>query len=322
MKPSDEALVEAVLLDEAQRGELLAARARAGLFTALCLGFPLIYLLSGRPLGAVNPLTVGLGLTLLFSWAWLVVVRRKLIAYRRWHSYATVVVDVLLYSAVSGAAMLRGPVSVAGFSIGAMPGLLTMALAVASAGIRQCRGASQLAGALAIAVHAAMLWWARGAADLHAMGPVVEEFSAPGTWIARGLVFGFTALMVGHASKHAHDIARRTGQSIGERERITSMFGRYVDKDIANAALAGHAGGETREVTVMFTDLRNFTAFSERLPPSKVLEVLNAHFAAILPVVHRHGGVVNKFIGDAIMATFGAPHRLEDHALRAVRAAL
>jgi class 3 adenylate cyclase len=321
---SDEALIEAVLIDEAKRGELLAARVRAGVLTATCVAMPVLnYIYSRGNFDAQTPAFVAvLAFGLLFSWVWLLVVRNEWITYRRWHSYATVVLDVLLYSGISAAGMSQGDEGIAAIALGSMPGTLAMFLSVASAGIRQCRGASQLAGGLSIVVYAALLWRVNQLVDLSSMGNLVQDYSSIGMWAGRCLIFVFTTLLVAHASKHAHSIARRTGQAIGERERITSMFGRYVDQEIANEALAGHAGGETREVTVLFTDLRNFTAFSEPLPPAKVLEVLNAHFAAILPIVHKHGGVVNKFIGDAIMATFGAPHRLDDHAQRAVQAAL
>jgi adenylate cyclase len=91
---------------------------------------------------------------------------------------------------------------------------------------------------------------------------------------------------------------------------------------VARAALSSESKAETRELTVLFTDLRGFTTLSEQRSPAEVLELLNAHYAAILPVVRAEGGTVNKFIGDAIMATFGAPEPLADHAQRAARAAL
>jgi len=81
-------------------------------------------------------------------------------------------------------------------------------------------------------------------------------------------------------------------------------------------------GGEKRILTVMFLDLENFTTLSESLPPEKVVEIINTYFDALTTVIMDHGGTVDKFEGDAIMALYGAPVNVEDHALRACKSAL
>lgn len=114
----------------------------------------------------------------------------------------------------------------------------------------------------------------------------------------------------------------------GEREqdRVRKMFSRYVSKDVVNKLLdseeAPVLGGEALEITVLFSDIRNFTTISERLHPEEVVEMVNRWFAAACAVIQREGGSVDKFIGDAIMAEFGAPLHYGDHARRALRAAL
>jgi adenylate cyclase len=81
-------------------------------------------------------------------------------------------------------------------------------------------------------------------------------------------------------------------------------------------------GGEERELTVMFADLRDFTPFSAAHTPREVVALLNAYFTAIVPIIEGHGGTINQYMGDGIMVLFGAPASCEDHALRAVRAAV
>jgi len=110
---------------------------------------------------------------------------------------------------------------------------------------------------------------------------------------------------------------------LAERERIREVFGIYVDRDVAEHILQGDAlQGDEVEVTLMFVDVRGFTAFAERLRPIEVVAALNRLFERIVPPVHRHGGHVDKYAGDGLLAVFGAPRRYVDHADRALRAAL
>ncbi|MBI2505901.1 MAG: adenylate/guanylate cyclase domain-containing protein [Candidatus Latescibacteria bacterium] len=107
-------------------------------------------------------------------------------------------------------------------------------------------------------------------------------------------------------------IAERTNEMIAglkERERIKTIFGKYVNSTVASQILgqAGGAdlGGKEIEVAILFTDLRNFTPLSERCTPHQVVEILNQYFSLVVQEIHRHGGEVDKFIGDAAMAIFG-----------------
>ncbi len=110
---------------------------------------------------------------------------------------------------------------------------------------------------------------------------------------------------------------------LAERERIRDVLGTYVDRDVAEHILQGAAmQGAEVEVTLMFVDVRSFTAFAERLRPIEVVAALNRLFERIVPLVHRHGGHVDKYAGDGLFAVFGAPRRYDDHADRALRAAL
>jgi adenylate cyclase len=80
--------------------------------------------------------------------------------------------------------------------------------------------------------------------------------------------------------------------------------------------------GENRLITVLFADIRGFTSFSDRHEPHEVVALLNAYFSAIVPIIERHGGTIDKYIGDGVMVLFGAPVAQPDHAARAVRAAV
>ena len=118
---------------------------------------------------------------------------------------------------------------------------------------------------------------------------------------------------------------RLTGEE-RERIRLRQMFGRYVSDEVVEKLLAiGHSPdqqGESLQVTVLFSDIRNFTTISEKLNPHEVVEMLNAYFSRICEPIMEQGGTVDKFVGDAVMAVFGSPMPHQDHAQRALRAAL
>jgi adenylate cyclase len=108
-----------------------------------------------------------------------------------------------------------------------------------------------------------------------------------------------------------------------ERDRVQDLLGKAVSPQIAAKLVASELEfrGEMREVTILFTDLRGFTGLSESQKPRELLSQLNQYFTAITTVVEEHGGVVDKYIGDAIMVIFGAPVDLHDDADRAIAAA-
>jgi class 3 adenylate cyclase/CHASE2 domain-containing sensor protein len=118
---------------------------------------------------------------------------------------------------------------------------------------------------------------------------------------------------------------RFTGEE-RERRRVRAMFGRYVSDEVVAKLLADDArpdlGGETHTVTVLFSDIRSFTTISEKLAPHEVVEMLNEYFSRVCEPILAEGGTVDKYIGDAVMALFGAPVAYPDHARRALRAAL
>jgi adenylate cyclase len=118
---------------------------------------------------------------------------------------------------------------------------------------------------------------------------------------------------------------RLTGEE-RERVRLREMFGKYVSDEVVEKLLAlgrrPDQRGESHRVTVLFSDIRNFTTISEKLTPHQVVDLLNAYFSRVCEPILEQGGTVDKFIGDAAVAFFGAPAPYEDHAARALRAAV
>jgi adenylate cyclase len=108
------------------------------------------------------------------------------------------------------------------------------------------------------------------------------------------------------------------------RRRLRSAFGQYVSPQVMDQVLRSGAslGGEVRRVTVLLSDLRGFTAISERLPPETVSEMMNEYFTAMVDVILAHRGLVQDFIGDAIMAVYGAPLDDPEHCWHAARTAI
>jgi class 3 adenylate cyclase len=113
-------------------------------------------------------------------------------------------------------------------------------------------------------------------------------------------------------------------EGLDERERLRSAFGAFVDPGLAERVLkeGSDLAGEEVEVSILFLDVRNFTAFAERSDPTQVVALLSDLWELAVPVLLHHGGHANKFIGDGLLGVFGAPEPLEDHADRALRAAL
>jgi len=114
----------------------------------------------------------------------------------------------------------------------------------------------------------------------------------------------------------------------GEREKahIRHAFGKYVSESAIAGILASGKppapGGSLATVTILFSDIRNFTTLSEKLAPQEVVELLNAYFSKVCEIILAHGGMIDKFIGDAVMAVFGAPLADPKHARQAVATAL
>ena len=120
------------------------------------------------------------------------------------------------------------------------------------------------------------------------------------------------------------DSVNSMAKGLLEKERVRDLLGKVVSRQIAEQLLNNpiELGGEERIVTVLFSDIRGFTTFCEGLPPQQVLTELNKVLSRISDIIERHGGVVDKYNGDAVMALFGAPIEGPDDTANAMTAAL
>jgi adenylate cyclase len=113
-------------------------------------------------------------------------------------------------------------------------------------------------------------------------------------------------------------------EGLRERDMVKEIFGRYVTTQVSEEVLKGNVnlGGESRRVTILFSDIRNFTAMAEQMEPTQVVDFLNDYFSEMVEAVFEYGGVLDKFMGDGMLAVFGSFGDAPDHPRQGVMAAL
>lgn len=141
--------------------------------------------------------------------------------------------------------------------------------------------------------------------------------------VEAGVYILLAGSIAGKAGDEAKKLVERVVAFIKDREFVTRILGAYVSEEIKDRLLDQGLSmeGEEKEVTVLFSDLRDFTTLSEDMPPRRVVQILNLYFDRMVRIIQDEGGVVDKFIGDAIMAYFGAPVPLDNPRENAMRAA-
>ena len=186
------------------------------------------------------------------------------------------------------------------------------------------RLAAVLAAAFAVGLAAALLpFWGAVIATAAVLGGwtwfAVYAFRH-GSWVnlVQPLLVGGFALFVGTA--YQYFVEDR------EKRKMKRLFGRYVSRDVYEQLVAhpelAELGGKRREMTVLFSDIRGFTTVTEKGNPEELVSQLNEYFSRMVETVFRHKGTVDKFVGDMVMALFGAPLDDVDHAEHAVQAAI
>jgi len=177
---------------------------------------------------------------------------------------------------------------------------------------------------LIIGVGAALMpaWWATGGtvAFLTLLGWIAGRLFATGRWVNLSQPALASSLALFGGVGYQYFVEGR------EKRKVKRLFGRYVSKDVYRQLMddpsLAQLGGQRREMTVLFSDIRGFTTVTEQGAPEEIVRMLNEYFTRMVDIVFAHEGTIDKFVGDMVMALFGAPLDDEDHARHAVDAAL
>ena len=144
------------------------------------------------------------------------------------------------------------------------------------------------------------------------------------TWLFSDSGLGFLSAFASQAAVAIENASLH--QKVLREERVRGNLQRYLSQPLVEQIMKDKGslslGGEQKIITIIFADIRGFTTMSEKMRPADVVELLNSYFTIQTEEIFKEGGTLDKYVGDAIMAVFGAPIEFEDHALRAVRAAL
>ncbi|MDD3180150.1 MAG: adenylate/guanylate cyclase domain-containing protein, partial [Opitutaceae bacterium] len=126
---------------------------------------------------------------------------------------------------------------------------------------------------------------------------------------------------IGFVSLQSYLIGRRVLEEQRAKQEIKGMFGSYVSPQLVERLIESgqrpKLGGHEEEITAYFSDIQGFSTFSEKLPPNRLVELMNEYLTACTDIVQEEGGTLDKYIGDAVVAMFGAPIALPDHSYRA-----
>jgi adenylate cyclase len=299
----ERALATEVLASERMRATVLAA-ALAVLLVADQLLFvfahDMFVRLAGKPVPVVLPIIV-IGPFLAYEVVVLLVLRhlsprnRDLPTFMR---YANAAVETSLPTA-----LLWSANNYVGFEIAlaTWPFTLYFLFIVAST-LRLDFMLPAFTGAVAACSYLAFGYAAVPAEVLHEQRVLLNLWPKAGIMLLAGVVAGLVAVRLRTKFRHA-------AEQTALRERVTNLFGQHVSPAVVERLLANPAdfSGETREICVMFLDIRDFTAHGREHRPEEVVEYLNDAFAFMIDAVDRHGGFINKFLGDGFMAMFGAP---------------
>ena len=191
------------------------------------------------------------------------------------------------------------------------PPSLVYFIFIALSGLRLDFKLSVFTGACAAVQFLALAAWADASIDATVEPILVASMS----WVGRAGIMMITSVVTGL-------VGLRVRRAVEQSVRVVDLFGQQVSAAVVEKLLSQpEIASENRHVCVMFLDIRDFTTFSEKRRPEEVVAYLNALWSFMVDVVNAHGGIINKFLGDGFMATFGAPVSAGDDCRNAVRAA-
>jgi len=233
----------------------------------------------------------------------------------------------------AGARPALGDLGAARLRLGTKLQLLTLALIVlpaATAGLYAYSQVVVLGGdpLQALALTGLVVALATGAAVLIAL-LLIRSITAPlrelqrvmeevGRGNLRARVRALTSDELAELGLHFNQMV----EQLRQQEPLKAAFGRYVSETVRDGILSGQIalGGERREVTILFTDIRDFTTWCEDTPPESVIQTLNGYYGNLIQALAKYGGTVTRYTGDGVLALFGAPLEDPHHALHAIQA--
>jgi class 3 adenylate cyclase len=142
----------------------------------------------------------------------------------------------------------------------------------------------------------------------------------------KAAMVGGTALVSGYIGHHSKKLIIQAIKEEEEKKLVKDIFGRHISTEVMKSFIENPSslelGGEKRTVTIMMTDLRGFTAMTERLEPEQVVQMLNTYFEIMVDVVQKYNGTINEIVGDALLVIFGAPQEMSDRTQKSIACAI
>ncbi len=146
----------------------------------------------------------------------------------------------------------------------------------------------------------------------------------PFLYVAKGVILSMAGVAAGYVARQIQTSIRTSIESLESQNEIITLFGQQISREVVEVMLQQHGmiGSKLMRVCVLFLDIRNFTAFAETKSPEEIVTYQNAFFRIIIDIVNQHHGIINQFLGDGCMVTFGAPLMLDNPCDNAVKTGL